>query len=194
MSKYVPPLCESVPYSKKRSSATYCSLALLILLMLIWMNMKWSCVLTSSVKVSCSNRSLTTVLFLYVFPTQGLLLVYDITNYQSFENLEDWFSMVKKANEESDIQPVVSLVGNKSENYTYINTQTHISREEALQYIKFGNRFIFISTKQLQIKSGYLVFIGLSFSLFISPWHIFHFACLCLCVEEWVFEGSRRVC
>lgn len=47
--------------------------------------------------------------------SQGVLLVYDITNYQSFENLEDWFSMLKKANEESDIQPVVSLVGNKSE-------------------------------------------------------------------------------
>lgn len=47
-------------------------------------------------------------------PIQGVLLVYDITNYQSFENLEDWFSMVKKANEESDIQPVISLVGNKS--------------------------------------------------------------------------------
>lgn len=27
--------------------------------------------------------------------------------------------MVKKANEESDIQPVVSLIGNKSENNTY---------------------------------------------------------------------------
>lgn len=49
------------------------------------------------------------------FVFQGVLLVYDITNYQSFENLEDWFSMVKKANEESDIQPVVFLVGNKSE-------------------------------------------------------------------------------
>lgn len=49
------------------------------------------------------------------FVFQGVLLVYDITNYQSFENLEDWFSMVKKANEESDIHPVVFLVGNKSE-------------------------------------------------------------------------------
>lgn len=58
---------------------------------------------------------------------QGVLLVYDITNYQSFENLEDWFSMVKKANEESDIQPVVSLIGNKSEKYTYVKTQTHIN-------------------------------------------------------------------
>lgn len=27
--------------------------------------------------------------------------------------------MVKKANEESEIQPVVSLIGNKSENSTY---------------------------------------------------------------------------
>ncbi|CAB1325651.1 unnamed protein product [Coregonus sp. 'balchen'] len=50
----------------------------------------------------------------YVYGAQGVLLVYDITNYQSFENLEDWYGMVKKANEESDVQPVVSLVGNKS--------------------------------------------------------------------------------
>ncbi|XP_077434125.1 ras-related protein Rab-28 isoform X1 [Vanacampus margaritifer] len=49
----------------------------------------------------------------YVYGAHGVLLVYDITNYQSFENLEDWFGMVKKANEESDVQPVVSLVGNK---------------------------------------------------------------------------------
>lgn len=49
----------------------------------------------------------------YVYGAQGVLLVYDITNYQSFKNLEDWYGMVKKANEESDVQPVVSLVGNK---------------------------------------------------------------------------------
>ncbi|KAK1904543.1 Ras-related protein Rab-28, partial [Dissostichus eleginoides] len=49
----------------------------------------------------------------YVYGAHGVLLVYDITNYQSFENLEDWFSLVKKANEENDIQPVVSLIGNK---------------------------------------------------------------------------------
>ncbi|KAM3849209.1 ras-related protein Rab-28 isoform 2-T2 [Diretmus argenteus] len=49
----------------------------------------------------------------YVYGAHGVLLVYDITNYQSFENLEDWFSMMKKANEECDVQPVVSLVGNK---------------------------------------------------------------------------------
>ncbi|KAM8848949.1 ras-related protein Rab-28 isoform X1 [Synchiropus splendidus] len=49
----------------------------------------------------------------YVYGAHGVLLVYDITNFQSFENLEDWFNMVKKANEECDIQPVISLIGNK---------------------------------------------------------------------------------
>ncbi|XP_076402312.1 ras-related protein Rab-28 isoform X2 [Peromyscus maniculatus bairdii] len=45
--------------------------------------------------------------------TQGILLVYDITNYQSFENLEDWYSVVKTVSEESETQPLVALVGNK---------------------------------------------------------------------------------
>ncbi|XP_015200525.1 ras-related protein Rab-28 isoform X2 [Lepisosteus oculatus] len=49
----------------------------------------------------------------YIYGAQGVLLVYDITNYQSFENLEDWFAVVKKVNEEAECQPVVSLVGNK---------------------------------------------------------------------------------
>ncbi|XP_017560884.1 ras-related protein Rab-28 isoform X2 [Pygocentrus nattereri] len=49
----------------------------------------------------------------YIYGAQGVLLVYDITNSQSFENLEDWYSMVKKANEESEVQPVIALVANK---------------------------------------------------------------------------------
>ncbi|EDL37574.1 RAB28, member RAS oncogene family, isoform CRA_b, partial [Mus musculus] len=42
---------------------------------------------------------------------KGILLVYDITNYQSFENLEDWYSVVKTVSEESETQPLVALVG-----------------------------------------------------------------------------------
>ncbi|KAK2117416.1 Ras- protein Rab-28 [Saguinus oedipus] len=49
----------------------------------------------------------------YIYGAQGILLVYDITNYQSFENLEDWFTVVKKVSEESETQPLVALVGNK---------------------------------------------------------------------------------
>ncbi|XP_032488933.1 ras-related protein Rab-28 isoform X2 [Phocoena sinus] len=50
----------------------------------------------------------------YIYGAQGILLVYDITNYQSFENLEDWYSVVKKVSEESETQPLVALVGNKA--------------------------------------------------------------------------------
>ncbi|XP_067312813.1 ras-related protein Rab-28 isoform X1 [Pseudorasbora parva] len=49
----------------------------------------------------------------YIYGAQGVLLVYDITNSQSFENLEDWLNMVRKANEEADTQPAISLIGNK---------------------------------------------------------------------------------
>ncbi|XP_078257386.1 ras-related protein Rab-28 isoform X1 [Rhinoraja longicauda] len=49
----------------------------------------------------------------YIYGAQGILLVYDITNYQSFENLEDWYAAVKKVNDESEQQPLVALVGNK---------------------------------------------------------------------------------
>ena len=49
----------------------------------------------------------------YIYGVQGILLVYDITNYKSFENLEDWYSVVKKVSEESETQPLVALVGNK---------------------------------------------------------------------------------
>ncbi|KAB0354347.1 hypothetical protein FD755_022885, partial [Muntiacus reevesi] len=45
----------------------------------------------------------------YIYGAQGVLLVYDVTNYQSFENLEDWYSVVKKVSEESETQPLVAL-------------------------------------------------------------------------------------
>ncbi|ETE62746.1 Ras-related protein Rab-28, partial [Ophiophagus hannah] len=50
----------------------------------------------------------------YIYGAQAVLLVYDVTNQQSFENLENWHNVVKKVNEESETQPRVALVGNKS--------------------------------------------------------------------------------
>uniref|UniRef100_A0A2K6ERT4 RAB28, member RAS oncogene family n=1 Tax=Propithecus coquereli TaxID=379532 RepID=A0A2K6ERT4_PROCO len=49
----------------------------------------------------------------YICGAQGILLVYDITNHQSAENLEDWYTVVKKVSEESEAQPLVASVGNK---------------------------------------------------------------------------------
>ncbi|XP_015678981.1 ras-related protein Rab-28 isoform X1 [Protobothrops mucrosquamatus] len=49
----------------------------------------------------------------YIYGAQAVLLVYDVTNQQSFENLENWYNVVKKVNEESETQLHVALVGNK---------------------------------------------------------------------------------
>ena len=48
--------------------------------------------------------------------SQVVMFVYDITNYSSFENLDDWYSYVKKCFKEagSDM-PKCALVANKSE-------------------------------------------------------------------------------
>ncbi|KAK0058359.1 ras-related protein Rab-28 [Biomphalaria pfeifferi] len=50
----------------------------------------------------------------YIFGAHGVLLVYDITNYSSFENLEDWFNAVKKVCGTGPM-PHMALVGNKSD-------------------------------------------------------------------------------
>lgn len=44
------------------------------------------------------------------------MFVYDITNYSSFENLEDWYSFVKKCFTEMGLgMPKCALVANKGE-------------------------------------------------------------------------------
>ncbi|XP_033756413.1 LOW QUALITY PROTEIN: ras-related protein Rab-28-like [Pecten maximus] len=49
----------------------------------------------------------------YVYGSNGILLVYDITNYASFENVEDWYSSVKKVFGRETKIPHMALVGNK---------------------------------------------------------------------------------
>lgn len=45
---------------------------------------------------------------------QGVLLVYDITNYASFENIEDWLTRVKEVFQVENKMPHIALLGNKS--------------------------------------------------------------------------------
>ena len=56
------------------------------------------------------------MIFSQVLPCifQGVLLVYDITNYASFENLEDWYNAVKKVTSKDSRTPHMALIGNKS--------------------------------------------------------------------------------
>ncbi|KAL3669678.1 hypothetical protein V7S43_005060 [Phytophthora oleae] len=50
----------------------------------------------------------------YIYGAQGVLLVYDITNYESFQNLEDWYRLVRRTFDDERM-PYVALVGNKTD-------------------------------------------------------------------------------
>jgi Ras-related protein Rab-28 len=51
----------------------------------------------------------------YIAGAHAVLLCYDITNYESFANLEDWYRLVVTAFEKQQMPlPFTALVGNKS--------------------------------------------------------------------------------
>jgi len=50
----------------------------------------------------------------YIYGAQAVILCYDITSYQSFQNLEDWLELVRKTFEK-DSPPYIALVGNKTD-------------------------------------------------------------------------------
>ena len=49
----------------------------------------------------------------YITGAHVVLLCYDITNYDSFSNLEDWYRLVVKTFEGQNSMPYTVLVGNK---------------------------------------------------------------------------------
>ncbi|XP_048220088.1 ras-related protein Rab-28 [Perognathus longimembris pacificus] len=81
----------------------------------------------------------------FALVSPGILLVYDITNYQSFENLEDWYTVVKKVSEESETHPLVALVGNKID----LEHMRTVKPEKHLRYCQengFSSHFVSAKT------------------------------------------------
>jgi Ras-related protein Rab-28 len=52
----------------------------------------------------------------YISGANAVLLCYDITNYDSFANLEDWYRLVLRSFQEKTL-PQLVLLGNKSNRY-----------------------------------------------------------------------------
>jgi Ras-related protein Rab-28 len=50
----------------------------------------------------------------YIYGAQAVILTYDLTNYQSFQNLEDWLELVEKV-ADKDEPPYIVLCANKSD-------------------------------------------------------------------------------
>lgn len=52
----------------------------------------------------------------YLYGANGIVLVYDVTNVNSFENLQDWLEVVKNAFARIDTKlPYLALIGNKKD-------------------------------------------------------------------------------
>ncbi|KAL1526585.1 hypothetical protein AB1Y20_015291 [Prymnesium parvum] len=52
----------------------------------------------------------------YIYGADAVLLCYDITNYESFQNLEDWYRLVQRTFQGvGDTMPRVTLIGNKTD-------------------------------------------------------------------------------
>jgi Ras-related protein Rab-28 len=67
----------------------------------------------------------------YISGADAVLLCYDITNYESFANLEDWYRLVLKAFKDKDVLPFVALLGNK-------NDLRHLTAVRFAQHTKFA--------------------------------------------------------
>jgi Ras-related protein Rab-28 len=50
----------------------------------------------------------------YIYGAHAVLLCYDITNYESFQDLEDWYRLVRQTFGDKPM-PHIALVGNKSD-------------------------------------------------------------------------------
>lgn len=49
----------------------------------------------------------------YLFGADAILLIYDVTNHGSFENIHDWLDIIKKSPGKDKKLPYLALIGNK---------------------------------------------------------------------------------
>mmetsp|Transcript_32651 Transcript_32651/g.76909 ORF Transcript_32651/g.76909 Transcript_32651/m.76909 type:complete len:228 (-) Transcript_32651:430-1113(-) len=65
----------------------------------------------------------------YIFGSQAILICYDITNYQSFQNAEDWLNLVKKVFPDPATAPYIGLLGNKVDmsHLRAVKSEKHLS-------------------------------------------------------------------
>nr|CAH7759289.1 unnamed protein product [Callosobruchus chinensis] len=72
----------------------------------------------------------------------GIMLVYDITNEKSFENIKNWIRNIEENASADD--PYLSLIGNKCE----LEDKRQVSKERGEQLaIEYGIKFIETSAK-----------------------------------------------
>ncbi|XP_003384288.1 PREDICTED: ras-related protein Rab-28-like [Amphimedon queenslandica] len=87
----------------------------------------------------------------YIYGANAVLLIYDITNYSSFDNLEEWLKETKKVFANSDRPlPYMMLVANKID----LEHQRTVKREKHLEFAKAHR----ITSHSLSAKNDDLVY------------------------------------
>lgn len=110
----------------------------------------------------------------YIAGAHAVLLCYDITNYDSFANLEDWYRLVVKATKGSE-RPHCALIGNKNDlkHMSTVNFESHTrfaSENEMMSFLmsaKSGDQVklafskiaavlagVYMSKSELEAKAG----------------------------------------
>jgi Ras-related protein Rab-28 len=67
----------------------------------------------------------------YVFGSNAIMLIYDVTNYNSFENLEGWLRASQKITSSMEKPPIYALVANKID-------QEHLRTVKSDRHHKFA--------------------------------------------------------
>jgi Ras-related protein Rab-28 len=67
----------------------------------------------------------------YIAGADAVLLCYDVTSYESFANLEDWYRLVLRTFQGKDL-PYIALIGNK-------NDLRHMAAVKNTQHSKFAD-------------------------------------------------------
>ncbi len=69
----------------------------------------------------------------YVYEANAVIYCYDITNYQSFQDLEDWRELVMKTFQNKEL-PKEILIGNKVD-------LNHLQAVKSDQHSKFAQKY-----------------------------------------------------
>ncbi|CAM9808830.1 unnamed protein product, partial [Ectocarpus sp. 13 AM-2016] len=81
----------------------------------------------------------------YIFGAHAVIMCYDITNYDSFQNLDDWYRLVVKTFEKG-VMPYVAMVGNKCD----LSHMRAVRTTSAHQFADDNNMYTFF----MSAKSG----------------------------------------
>ncbi len=74
----------------------------------------------------------------YIYGAQAILFAFDITNYQSFQDLEDWLGLVKKTFD-NESPPYMALIANKID----LNHLRVVKPEVQTQFSETNNLFTY---------------------------------------------------